>query len=83
MRNRNTRLKEEFSTLEDEHNKLMIRLKSDAKEVNNKSIKVERLQVELEDIVNKSNLLENNYREEIEGVKEHHEETMKELDHVY
>lgn len=61
----------------------MIRLKSDAKEMNNKSHRIERLQNELDDIVSKSTLLENNYKEEIEGVKDHQENTLRELDSLY
>lgn len=50
MRNRNTRLKEEFSHAEDEHNKLMIRLKGDQKEAVGRSGRHERLALELEEL---------------------------------
>lgn len=44
-------------------------MKSDAKENQNKEIRIDRLQAELDDIIDKSTVLEKNFEEEISNVQ--------------
>ncbi len=82
-RNLNTRYKEEYTNLEDQNNKLIIRANGENKEISDKATRVLRLENELADIREKASILGQNYHEELDSLDEAHREAVDELNNEF
>lgn len=79
----NTKLKEDYTALDQAYNKLLLQLNNETKEIERKREAVEVLQDEYEDLREKSGLLERKCVEELEGIQIDHEDKMHDLEDNY
>lgn len=82
-RNENIRLKEEFSILEQQYNKILLQLNNVEKENEKKNFMISRLEEEKESIEEKSNMLKGNYNKELEILEEQQIEDVGEIENAF
>lgn len=82
-RNMNLRLKEELSLLEKNYNKVYVTLNCENKQNSQKETRIAKLEDELREIKEKAEILEINYKKELENVELEQEEIVEELNNEY
>ena len=82
-RNINSRFKEELSYLENNYNKIFVTLNSENKGISQKQFRLQKLEEELVEIVQKQKTLQENYDEEFENIEADQELCLNNLNNEF